>query len=1022
MAYTTQRDFFNVTFQNEESKPPVRKRSDGALMTYEFCTDSRAWAFEKEKRSKYILDVVHKARFKEAVVHPEGQFELSKDYLVQMKVDDLADYIVSLQAEIKRKNSTVQELEETRQTLELENNEFRQQIGDLEKVISQLKDNTDCCDRLAKENEFLRCQLLKRDKEVDCKIRLANAKVEADIDQMWAESYQKLKEELDFSKTEFDELCQQNQQLKEQVRKGSIWKVKLSEMKRQFALELAHREKVEVEREHLLIFCEKQFQEIQIKNEYIVETNRRMEKLQYHQHLQQNNSVLAIEELSSTTSLYEAKVLLESCENCKKLEQNISMLEQLQKDLMDSGKLRVQQLVDELQQTRHEKRTLLTSVDVLENELSGYQERIRSADKKVETILKELDSSKRQHDLLRRDYEQFTQTLANQEANETQMLELKSQFDKMNEELYKKSEELNSISAQNVGLKSSLVQCQSRIQTLERKLQAEEDDKVSSAMSELNSVKRLNDELQKKIEVLRSELAAERASSRKLLEDSTLLRSDIARLTGIQTVKERSKSDGEIHVKFLENMTAFKRKARSYSFGAICETNAIRGLALSPEGDVISTEHLQVRQKYTTEIGCENSDASSQLSAVRAENESGFVYSRSPKVSLQSTRTRSKSAGELSEIDMDPPKYIAIQNVREVLRVTGSVEARIRAKSSDAISSTRLTEARNRVKPNGANSVVTEAGCERISFGLLHEYGSKQTRTQMKPSGVDNEAGSTRAQEERMKFYTIVSEAKTDATSVNSHGRIETYQNSPKTSLEFILPVRNCIALESSENFAKPQEAIYTSFADSTTTSTSSSSEAGSDISSDEQLEERTIGVQLKKRTIGITAEKNISRENENSFLNGETILPDISDPGRTRIIAIKIVQHGINILMLSELDYLHREIYRVTLERYRNMTEINEMETMLPVVSSPVPLTSSFLFENEIPTRLPPESSQCPQTDTNTLVKPKLPRVRTASFADDKVSNETRKIFSMIANGSLPSSYPNKRVVDKYRKRPWRA
>lgn len=72
MSYTTQKEFFNVSFRNEAPRLPERKRSDGALMTYDLCTDGRAWALDKQKRSNYILDVVHKARFKKAMLHVSG--------------------------------------------------------------------------------------------------------------------------------------------------------------------------------------------------------------------------------------------------------------------------------------------------------------------------------------------------------------------------------------------------------------------------------------------------------------------------------------------------------------------------------------------------------------------------------------------------------------------------------------------------------------------------------------------------------------------------------------------------------------------------------------------------------------------------------------------------------------------------------------------------------------------------------------------------------------------------------------
>lgn len=192
-------------------------------------------------------------------------------------MDDLAEYILSLQAEIKRKNDSVLQLEETRRTLDEqleaiqaksdelseiqqqsamlaeERTEFEQQLEDLEKVIVDLKERADRYDLLAKENASLRDQLQHQRTETADRIRLINAEVEANFNRMITQDYDKLEAELVLFKAQYEDLRQQKRDLKEQLQKAFVQQGKMTELRRQLALEQAHREKVEDELEHLLV-------------------------------------------------------------------------------------------------------------------------------------------------------------------------------------------------------------------------------------------------------------------------------------------------------------------------------------------------------------------------------------------------------------------------------------------------------------------------------------------------------------------------------------------------------------------------------------------------------------------------------------------------------------------------------------------------------------------------------------------------------------------------------------------------
>lgn len=185
----------------------------------------------------------------------------------------MADYILRLQTEVKRKNQNVHELEEARKQLEevqkqsndltliqqqstileQERNEFEQQLTDIEEVIVNLKDRADRYDLLAKENELLRCQLQKQRMGAADKMRLVNAEAEANFYRIQAEDYVRLEAELIIMKTQYRDLKEEKRELKEQLQKAFVCQTNLADLKRQIAVEKEKRQNVEEQMERLLV-------------------------------------------------------------------------------------------------------------------------------------------------------------------------------------------------------------------------------------------------------------------------------------------------------------------------------------------------------------------------------------------------------------------------------------------------------------------------------------------------------------------------------------------------------------------------------------------------------------------------------------------------------------------------------------------------------------------------------------------------------------------------------------------------
>lgn len=154
---------------------------------------------------------------------------------------------------IQTQSKDLIEIRQQSAILEQERTDFEQQMEDLEMVIVNLKDRADRYDLLAKENQLLRQQLQKQQVEAADRIRLINAEAEANFNRMRAEDCEKLEAELILFKAQYEDMRHQKRELKEQLQKAFVQQTKLTELKRQLALEQGHREQVEDELEHVLV-------------------------------------------------------------------------------------------------------------------------------------------------------------------------------------------------------------------------------------------------------------------------------------------------------------------------------------------------------------------------------------------------------------------------------------------------------------------------------------------------------------------------------------------------------------------------------------------------------------------------------------------------------------------------------------------------------------------------------------------------------------------------------------------------
>uniref|UniRef100_A0A182PV50 B30.2/SPRY domain-containing protein n=1 Tax=Anopheles epiroticus TaxID=199890 RepID=A0A182PV50_9DIPT len=298
MAYTTQKQFLSIAFPNEDPKLPSRKRSDAVLKSYSSCYDNRAWSLDVLKQAQFIGDVANRALTQAALtpIHSFSGAELTKEILVRLSVDNLADYILSLRDEVKKKTSSIESLEQAKadlhertETLEgklkAQDEENRLLRGEIERIgacqeqqrqtnqfdeaelaeISQMIiDLRDYNENLEDEMEVLRNQMQSMHAAAESSVGDNHANVEAENNflKFKAKDYDRLESELALFKAEYDSLTHQKRELAEEVQRAQQYRLRAVELKQSLKEELYHRERCEEQLEMMVNMYEQQSVEL----------------------------------------------------------------------------------------------------------------------------------------------------------------------------------------------------------------------------------------------------------------------------------------------------------------------------------------------------------------------------------------------------------------------------------------------------------------------------------------------------------------------------------------------------------------------------------------------------------------------------------------------------------------------------------------------------------------------------------------------------------------------------------------
>ncbi|XP_065074176.1 early endosome antigen 1-like [Ochlerotatus camptorhynchus] len=1010
MSYTTQQEFFNVPFRNEDPNLPDRKRSDGALMTYDLCTDSRAWALDKQKRSNYILDVVHKARFKKALLHPEGQFELTKGYLIQLDADDLADYILSLQAEIKRKNDSVQTLEESRKglgeqlqaiqkqsdelteirqqsaILEQERTDFEQQMEDLEMVIVNLKDRADRYDLLAKENELLRQQLQKQRVEAADRIRLINAEAEANFNRMQAEDCWKLEAELILYKAKYEDLRHQKRELKEQLQKAFVQQSNLTELKRQLALEQVHREKVEDELEHVLSLYDQQFQEVDRENFAAIEEL----EVQRSQRWSENRSLSAGEEAEARQSSATAELAAKRCGNCQQMEEDLESLRRVQMEELQERERLNQELQEQVESLRKE----LELVEIATGgnaQSSKLMEELKQCQEEIRINKESEQEAQSQIALLEKNLAQVNTKLA-EETKQIEQLEaaaksivsikaepresvdneidnLQKMLEDAQAELAEKVEKIDLLNEENTRLQSAVVQHLDEVGKLEviqqQQLVELETSKSELAQTkeqmtllggaELDDLKKLNDELQQEVARLqKEELVATQSLSRGALESV--------------------ESQAEL-LKTVENLRAELQNANE----AVKEREDVIG-RLEVEVDAIRSVQ-QLGGIDLSEIGEEN------MQQERQKLEGRIKELEEKLQQCEGQEGRQERIGVVEGVDL--PKILTVESKESV-----------------------------------------ESGEEMLNI-LEEEVLERRDSMKRKSVGSGGQVGDrpnapVQASEEMAKAHV----SDTQWAKLESAVSVETIKavvvEAERSSSESTMS-----DVEDEQVYEPTDEDAYESEEDKEVTV----------IGVEENVKEHAVkDCVTKKRSVTDKLPQQMAQLEQTGFLDDDIIRIGTSNPDKTSMIAIKIVRHGISMLVIAELDHLHREICRAIIERYlmlgqnvkaidKAMYECNqildsvkkmsnsEMKSMLASTETQVPIRNTLLLDDDTPIRLPAKPKARPKSTSFTMDQQgqKAPgRILVGDY-----NERPRDPFASLIASNIQGRI---KVDDICRTRPWRA
>ncbi|XP_055621782.1 uncharacterized protein LOC129765461 [Toxorhynchites rutilus septentrionalis] len=302
MAFSTQREFLNIHFRNEPQNLPERKPSVGQLKTYESCTDLRAWSLDKMLSSQYLLDLVHKARFRRPSQQTDGDYELSREYLLHLDVDVLVELVLGLIDELERvkshvhpfnmdkqgideRSAAVQQIakagdQERDQLIEQQSSvfagseQYAKELADLKEIIDNIRTKAEKHDVLVKENKCLREKLHALRKSNQSSWQKSR---DSDCGDSVTQNCESLMAELCLFKNHYAEIEQQKRELMEQLQRSKFSERSVITLKNELYQEQLNREIIERQLADALFRNDRQASELYRKDNYIAMCNRRLE-------------------------------------------------------------------------------------------------------------------------------------------------------------------------------------------------------------------------------------------------------------------------------------------------------------------------------------------------------------------------------------------------------------------------------------------------------------------------------------------------------------------------------------------------------------------------------------------------------------------------------------------------------------------------------------------------------------------------------------------------------------------------
>uniref|UniRef100_A0A182TGX6 B30.2/SPRY domain-containing protein n=1 Tax=Anopheles melas TaxID=34690 RepID=A0A182TGX6_9DIPT len=295
MAYTTQKQFLSVAFLNEDPKLPSRKRSDAVLKSYSSCYDTRAWSLDVLKQSQFIGDIANRAltQAAKAPLHSFSGAELTKEILVRLDAGNLADYILSLRDEVKKRNSSIEALEQTKADLTKRTEQLDEKLNALDEENRLLRAEIErigaCQEQQRQTNQFDEAELAEISQMI-IELRDYNENLEDEMQMLRnqlqtaaassvgdnqvtveaennflkfkAKDYDRLEGELALFKAEYDSLTLQKRELAEELHRAQQYRLRAVELKEDLKEELHRREMCEEQIEMLVNMYEQQSVEL----------------------------------------------------------------------------------------------------------------------------------------------------------------------------------------------------------------------------------------------------------------------------------------------------------------------------------------------------------------------------------------------------------------------------------------------------------------------------------------------------------------------------------------------------------------------------------------------------------------------------------------------------------------------------------------------------------------------------------------------------------------------------------------